>query len=100
MTEELVSGKLFDRYNFIKAMEIIIRNINNEEYIFDWLREGIADGDLNYNSFGFSADELLNLEFYNDDEEFKNLIVLFLNIISKAATDGGLYNSGVVGECE
>ena len=66
-----------DRYNLIKAMEIVIRNINDESIIERWLVNGVADGDLDSTTLGLSADEIDNLEYYDDNDNFKDLMNLF-----------------------
>lgn len=88
----------FDRYNLIKAMEIVIRNLNNEDQIDRWLMNGIADGDLDSTTLELSQSEIENLEYYDDNDNFKFLMKLFTKIISAANKDGGLYNTGVVSE--
>lgn len=87
-----------DRYNLIKAMEIVIRNINDESIIERWLVNGVADGDLDSTTLGLSADEIDNLEYYDDNDNFKDLMNLFTKLVSAAHKDGGLYNTGVVSE--
>ena len=98
MSDSLSFDERMSRYILIKAMEIIVRNVNDESYLMNWLQDGIADGDIDYNSFGVSKNEISNLEYYDNDTEFRNLMNLFLDIITKVKKNGGLYNSGVCSE--
>ena len=40
----------FKRIRMVKAMEEIIRNLNDEEEIEYWLMYGVADGDISENT--------------------------------------------------
>lgn len=82
---------LHKRAEFVRAMERIVRGVNDEFIANLWLSFGVADGDIN----GTESDE--DLEFYvENDEEFADLMDLFLKIISTARESGGLYVDGVV----
>ena len=85
--------KEMERTRMIKAMEFIIRNVNDEELIMPWLMNGVADGDIEYGDFA-PCDE--NMEYYIEDDEFSEMMGLFLRLMSKANKDGGLYCGGVV----
>lgn len=80
------------RYEMIKAMDLIARSFNNEYDIEKWLINGVADGDINSDT---SADEL---EHYMEDENFADLMDTFLWICGKARKDG-LYVDGIVSRC-
>lgn len=82
--------KLHERAEMIRAMEKIVRSVNNEEVFDLWLSMGVADGDIN----GRETDE--DLDFYADDENFSELMELFLDVMKMAKEDGGLYFDGVV----
>lgn len=82
---------LKERTNVVRAMELLVRSVNNEELIEPWLMCGVADGDINDNT----TDE--DLECYVDDNEnFASLMGLFLRIMSRANKDGGIYVDKVV----
>ena len=88
------------RIKCIKAMEFLARQLNDEE-IFDqsWLTIGVADGDIKYGDLDIQIDDLDNLEYYwNDDENFADLMDTFLFTMSRARKSGGLYCDGVVSE--
>lgn len=78
------------RANVVRAMDTMVRSVNNEELIFNWLALGVADGDIT----GKETDE--DLEYYCDDENFEELMRLFLEIMNDAYDDSGLYVDGVV----
>ena len=82
--------KLKQRAEVVRAMETIVRCINNEDYIMPWLAVGVADGDIDQNT----TDE--DLEDYCEDEEFADLMGLFLKLMVNAKEDGGLYCDRVV----
>ena len=67
---------IHERANFVRAMDTIVRAINDESYLNIWLSLGVADGDVD----GTETDE--ELEFYvDDDAEFAELMDLFLYVI-------------------
>ena len=82
--------KLSRRVEVVRAMETIVRSINNEEYIEPWLMVGVADGDITEDT----TDE--DLECYCEDDNFADLMDLFLRLMARAKKDGGLYCDGVV----
>lgn len=78
-----------ERIAIIKAMELLARAVNDEEIFMMWLRCGVADGDIKDNT----ADE--ELEWYAEDETFAELMSTFLDLMSEAKKDGGLYVDGI-----
>lgn len=83
-----------DRIKMVKAMEYIVRRINNEEIVFNhWLLVGVADGDIEY---GDLSDDAENVECYTNDEDFADLMAVFLRCMALANKDGGLYCDGIV----
>ena len=79
-----------ERIKMVRSMEFIARQINNEDIFEGWLMCGVADGDIN----GAEHDE--DLEYYVEDDNFAELMDLFLHLMSKANKDGGLYCDGIV----
>ena len=75
----------------IRAMDTLARCINDEEIFEVWLMLGVADGDCEY------YDDIgLYEEYYEDNEEnFKELVELFRNLIRDSAEDG-LYIGDIV----
>ena len=78
------------RIEFVKAMEMLARAINDESVFETWLNIGVADGDITGNS---EADDI---EYYTDDETFADLMDTFLLIMENARKSGGLYFDGIV----
>lgn len=86
-----------ERISMVKAMEFVVRNLNDEELIMPWLMNGVADGDVEYNgNVSLTEDDMENLEWYIDDEHFADLMHLFLRLMKAAAKSGGLFCDGVV----
>ena len=85
-----------ERIKMIKAMEYIARNLNDEDILYSWLSVGVADGDIEYGDLEVTFDDLENLEFYAEDENFKDLMTVFLRLMKRANESGGLYCDGVV----
>ena len=84
------------RVKMVKAMEYIARNLNDEDILYSWLSVGVADGDIEYGDLEVTSDDLENLEFYAEDENFKDLMTVFLRMMKRANESGGLYCDGVV----
>lgn len=82
---------LKERCDIVRAMELLVRSVNDEDYIEEWLVNGVADGDIKSDT----TDE--DLEYYvEDDTEFADLMDTFLHIMKRAHKSGGLYVDGVV----
>lgn len=79
-----------ERIAVIRAMELLARAVNDEEVFMLWLRCGVADGDIKGNT---PDDEL---EWYAEDENFAELMSTFLDLMSEAKKNGGLYVDGIV----
>lgn len=80
------------RKKVVLAMEMLAREINNEDFIDSWLMCGVADGDIP----GFSIDIADVDDYYvEDDEVFAELMGTFLRVMSYAKKDGGLYVDNV-----
>lgn len=88
---------LEERVKMVKAMEFIVRQINNEEVLMRWLVNGVADGDIEYGDFSVENLEEDEAAYYaNDDEDFAELMACFLRRMVAAWKFGGLYCNGVV----
>lgn len=85
-----------ERIKMVKAMEFLVRQVNNEEFIGPWLDYGVADGDIEYGNLEVHEEDAENLEYYISDEEFSELMHLFLRIMQAAHIDGGLFCDRVV----
>lgn len=86
-----------EREKMVKAMEFIVRQINNENIFMSWLSVGVADGDINYGDLDTSEHDE-NLEYYTEDDNFKDLMSLFLRLMVRAWKSGGLYCDNVVSQ--
>lgn len=82
--------KLAERAKVVRAMETIVRCVNNEDFINSWLMCGVADGDIAEDTND------IDLDYYCEKETFAELMQLFLRIMDSARKDGGLYCDGVV----
>ena len=69
---------LHERAEMVRAMETVVRNINDEEIFWPWLEVGVADGDID----GNETDE--DLEYYCEDENFADLMGLFVRIMRRS----------------
>lgn len=86
------------RIKMIKAMEFIVRNVNSEAVTEGWLSLGVADGDVKYGDLTVSCGDAENMDCYIKDEDFAEIMGLFLSLMHQAEEDGGLYCDGVVSE--
>lgn len=85
--------KIEERVKMVKAMEFIVRQVNDETIFDSWLMNGVADGDIEYGNLDDIPGEA---EYYAEDNEtFAELMALFLRIMKRANKDG-LYCGGVV----
>ena len=82
--------KVRERTEVVRAMETLARAVNDEGVFEYWLILGVADGDIDETT----TDE--DLEYYIENETFAELMETFLNLMSKAKKNGGLYVDGVV----
>ena len=84
-----------ERVKMVAAMEFIMRNLNNEELIMDWLCDGVADSDINYGDMCPSDEDLYI--YVDDDVDFAELMHTFTEIMARVHRNGGLYCNGVRG---
>lgn len=88
-----------ERIKMVKAMEYIARQINNEETFCDlWLVGGVADGDIEYGDLSVTDADFdeWGTAYWIKDDNFADLMKLFLLVMKEARKDGGLYCDGVV----
>lgn len=79
------------RADVVRAMDIMVRTINDERIIESWLMCGVADADIDENTTNKEIEEL----GYTDDITFKELMDLFIKLMYKAKNDG-IYFDGIV----
>ena len=85
----MYKNDLHERAEMVRAMDRIARSINDEEIFEPWLVYGVGDGDIN----GTETDE--DLEYYCIDDNFSDLMDLFLRLMQRAKADG-LYCNYIV----
>lgn len=85
-----------ERIKMVKAMEFIVRNLNDESIFESWLLGGVADGDIEYGDTVYKPEDLEEMEYYIRDNEFSELMSLFISCIKDSYKSGGLYCDGVV----
>lgn len=86
-----------ERIKIVKAMEYLARQINDEDIFEAWLSLGVADGDIPYGQLEVQpTDEEDLYVYFEDNDDFANLMDLFLRVMSKALKSGGLYCDDVV----
>lgn len=81
--------KIKARIELVRAMETVARAVNDEEVFESWLMCGVADGDIEEDT----TDK--DLEWYAEEENFKDLMDVFLRMMARAKKSGGLYCGGV-----
>lgn len=85
-----------ERIKLVKAMEFVARQVNDEEVFEGWLINGVADGDIEYGSLEVIEDDKEILDCYIGDEDFAELMALFLRVMNRASKSGGLYCDSIV----
>lgn len=70
----------FERVKILRAMETIVRNLNDEEIIERWLMGGIADGDA-------EEDDKYLFDTYGDDKTFADIMSCFCRTMRDAVLD-------------
>lgn len=84
-----------ERIKAVKAMEFLVRQVDNEDVFMEWLGIGVADGDIPYGETELNADTDYELDYYIEDSNFASLMWLFLQLMTDANEDGGLYCDGI-----
>lgn len=85
-----------ERIKMIKAMEYIARQLNDEILLSAWLMYGVADGDIPYGDFSVEESDYEEMEFLISDDDFSEIMGLFLRIMADAKNEGGLYCDGIL----
>lgn len=81
------------RADVVRAMETMVRTINDETIIDSWLMVGVADGDITSETTNEEIEEM----GYTDDTTFMELMTLFLKLMHRAGNDGLYFDSIVSG---
>ena len=80
-----------DRIKMIKAMEYIVRNLDDESIMDGWLMCGVPDGDIEYGDLTTDYND----DYFMDNQNFADLMALFLRLMKRAEASG-LYCDGVL----
>ena len=81
-----MESKWINRIEFVKAMDMIARSVNDEEILEQWLTFGVADEDINEDT----PDEYI-ADMYCEPDCMKSLLDTFLSVMTKARKSGGLF---------
>ena len=74
------------RIDLLRAMDLIMNNLNDESLYLRWLSIGIED-------------ECTDYDYYTETETFRDMMSAFCEIIHEATDESGaLYVDGVVSE--
>ena len=82
---------LKERVSVIRAMDTIVRSLNDEEYVAWWLEDGVPDGEIDEET----ADEELYW-LVDDDESFANIMLTFIKIMKCPLFDGAMLVDNVL----
>lgn len=85
---------MVQRAKMVVAMEYIARQINDESVFDGWLMCGVADGEIAYGDFDYNKVD----PYYLDDDNFRDLMDLFLSKMTQAKVSGGLFCDTIVTE--
>lgn len=87
--------RLGERIKVIKAMEYIARQINDEEVFIHWLVCGVPDWEVPYGDLTTDPLDGVIEWWYDDDDNYAELMRVFLDCMAAAKKSGGLYSDGV-----
>lgn len=86
---------LKERVSVIRAMDIIIRSLNDERDILWWLDSGVPDGEINKET---TDEELYWL--VDDDESFADIMSTFIKIMRRQPVNGAMWVDNVLSKEE
>lgn len=89
----MTNGEKLERRKMVLAMEFIARQINDETVFESWLMCGVPDGDIPY---GTLDDPSVVDDWDIEDDNFEELMQIFLRCMERAKKSGGLYCGGIV----
>lgn len=83
-----------EKVKMIRAMETVIRNLNDESFMNSWLMCGVPDGDITEDT----TDEEIDMNY--DDKDLSDFMNLFARIMKRATKgenqNGVFYCNGVI----
>ena len=86
---------LKERVSVIRAMDTIVRSLNDEEYVAWWLEDGVPDGEIDE---GTADEELYWL--VDDNESFADIMSTFIKIMKKQPVNGAMWVDNVLSKEE
>lgn len=86
---------LKERVSIIRAMDTIVRSLNDERDILWWLDSGVPDGEINIET----ADEELYW-LVDNDESFADIMSTFIKIMRRQPVNGAMWVDNVLSEEE
>ena len=86
---------LKERVSVIRAMDIIVRSLNDERDILWWLDSGVPDGEINEKT---TDEELYWL--VDDDESFADIMSTFVKIMRRQPVNGAMWVDNVLSKEE
>ena len=84
-----------ERVSIIRAMDTIVRSLNDERDILWWLDSGVPDGEIN--------EETTDEELYwlvDDDESFADIMSTFTKIMRRQPINGAMWVDNVLSKEE
>lgn len=86
---------LKERVSVIRAMDTIVRSLNDERDILWWLDSGVPDGEINEET----TDEELSW-LVDDDESFADIMSIFIKIMRRQPVNGAMWVDNVLSKEE
>ena len=81
---------LKSRVATVRAMDEIMRSLNDENKMMTWLMYGVPDGEIDENT---KDEELYWL--VEEDKSFADLMYWFIRIMNKVSPNGGMWVDGI-----
>ena len=81
---------LKSRVATVRAMDEIMRSLNDENKMMTWLMYGVPDGEIDENT---TDEELYWL--VEEDKSFADLMYWFIRIMNKVSPNGGMWVDGI-----
>ena len=86
---------LKERVSVVRAMDTIVRSLNDERDILWWLDSGVPDGEINEET----TDEELSW-LVDDNESFADIMSTFIKIMRKQPVNGAMWVDNVLSKEE
>ena len=84
-----------ERVSVIRAMDTIVRSLNDERDILWWLDSGVPDGEINTET---TDEELYWL--VDDNESFADIMSTFIKIMRRQPVNGAMWVDNVLSKEE